>query len=129
MGYSGTRFWSIFRAKTVKTLCFERFLSVLQGKYQNFRLRRYNKGVLPCVARRRREKNHDFGASKTRFYKGKRSKNGRFLVNFSEISKKPPLFITKFKTRGGFLIKLTLIITQMLQEPVMIDLTKSLKDG
>ena len=55
-------------------------------KYQNFRLWRYKKGVLACVARRRREKITILEPLKRDFTR----ENGRFLVNFSEISKNPP---------------------------------------
>ena len=55
-GILGPDFGRFSGLKRSKHCVLNAFWAFYKVKYQNYRLRRYNKGVLPCVARRRREK-------------------------------------------------------------------------
>ena len=92
------RFSGLKRPNTYISHTFWWFYKV---KYQNFRLRRFNNRILPCVARRRREKIAFLESLKCDFTRENGPKNVDFRANSLRLARNPPLLHHRFWHKGG----------------------------
>ena len=101
MGYSGARFWSIFRAKTLKCLYLTHFLMVLQGKIPIFSPAALQYRDFTLCSSPQARKIGILGSPKWDFTRENRLKFVKFWSILAKKGKKPPPPSSPILTQGG----------------------------